>query len=78
MRVEHHDVATPKCLAPDCAIEIIQALHQQRINALNVAPSWGIGKGRCDHGGRPEKRGSFAPDEAACADDVMHLYTSLN
>src|SRR5919109_3541812 len=27
MRVEHHNVAPPECLAPDCAIEIIQTLH---------------------------------------------------
>jgi hypothetical protein len=36
MGVDHHDVATLERLAPDLTREIIQALHPQRINALNT------------------------------------------
>ena len=41
MRVEHHDVAPLERLAPDRAIEIIQALHPSASTRSTRPPSFG-------------------------------------
>ena len=69
MRVEHHDIATPERLAPDGAVEIIQALHPAAHERAQHDRRVLV-KGRAEH---RRDRQDDVPIDDPLVEDLAHL-----